>query len=52
LPLRNREKEEEMGKPKNRISEVRVSGPLAPFVPGFKAWLEEAGYTRCHRSIR
>jgi site-specific recombinase XerD len=34
-----------MGKPRSRVAQVRVSGPLVPFVAGFRAWLEQAGYT-------
>jgi integrase/recombinase XerD len=52
LPLRNHEREEEMGKPKTRVSEVRVSGPLVPFVEGFKACLKEAGYTPLSAAVQ
>ena len=34
-----------MGSPRSRVAQVRVSGPLVPFVAGFRAWLEQAGYT-------
>jgi site-specific recombinase XerD len=34
-----------MGKPKSKVFEVRVAGPLAPFAEAFKAELEAAGYT-------
>jgi len=34
-----------MGKPTIRVGGVHVSGPLAPWVAGFRSWLEEAGYT-------
>ncbi|MGW3985437.1 tyrosine-type recombinase/integrase, partial [Streptomyces mirabilis] len=31
--------------PVSKVAEVRVPGPLAPFAPGFKSALLEAGYT-------
>ena len=34
-----------MGRPKSRVSKVRVVGPLAPFVAGFEDRLEAIGYT-------
>lgn len=34
-----------MPKPKTRVSRVVVSGPLAPYVPGFASKLKTAGYT-------
>lgn len=34
-----------MGRPTSKVSKVVVVGPLAPFAEGFKARLEELGYT-------
>lgn len=34
-----------MSKPITRVVEVRVTGPLAPYVDGFRNMLREAGYT-------
>ncbi len=34
-----------MGRPTSKVSKVVVAGPLAPFAEGFKARLEELGYT-------
>jgi integrase/recombinase XerD len=34
-----------MGRPTSRVSNVRVVGPLAPFADGYKAKLNERGYT-------
>ncbi|WP_113716824.1 hypothetical protein [Arthrobacter dokdonensis] len=34
-----------MGVPASKVAKVRVRGPLAPFVPAFRAALKEAGYT-------
>ena len=35
-----------MGRATSRVSDVRVSGPLAPFAAGFRSRLADAGYTR------
>ena len=42
---RNPEKEGLMGRATSRVSDVRVSGPLAPFAAGFRSRLADAGYT-------
>jgi integrase/recombinase XerD len=34
-----------MGRPTSKVDKVVVAGPLAPFAEGFKARLEELGYT-------
>jgi len=34
-----------MGRPVSKVSKIVVAGPLAPFAEGFKARLEELGYT-------
>lgn len=34
-----------MGRPTSKVSKVVVAGPLAPYAEGFKARLEELGYT-------
>ncbi len=34
-----------MGRPTSKVSVVRVTGPLAPFAAGFRARLQESGYT-------
>ena len=34
-----------MGRPTSTVSEVRVTGPLAPFVEGLRAKLRDTGYT-------
>jgi integrase/recombinase XerD len=39
-----------MSRPKTDVHGVRVVGPLAPFVAGFRAQLREAGYT-AHSSV-
>lgn len=34
-----------MGKPKSRVCQAFVPGPLEQYAPGFRAWLLEEGYT-------
>jgi integrase/recombinase XerD len=34
-----------MGKPKSRVSQAFVPGPLEQYAPGFRAWLLDKGYT-------
>lgn len=34
-----------MGKPKSRVCNAFVRGPLEQYAPGFRAWLLEKGYT-------
>ncbi len=34
-----------MGKPKSRVCNAFVPGPLEQYAPGFRAWLLDKGYT-------
>ena len=34
-----------MGKPKSRVGNAIVPGPLEQYAPGFRAWLLDKGYT-------
>src|SRR5215471_6831255 len=34
-----------MGKPKSRVCQAFVPGPLEQYAPGFRTWLLEKGYT-------
>ena len=34
-----------MGRPKSKVSEVVVRGPLAPFSAAYRSWLADLGYT-------
>src|ERR1035437_267919 len=34
-----------MGKPKSRVCNAFVPGPLERYAPGFRAWLLDKGYT-------
>jgi hypothetical protein len=38
-------RKETMSRPTSKVAEVRVPGPLAPFVDAFRAALSAAGYT-------